>query len=132
MLTAQGKNAPAPWVPFTRAGCNVGGVATANIELENNSVDVPVVFGPNSPQVAEAKATPDLAFADFVGIAVHCAKNAALCSNANSGKPDLLPQEPGGYNGYQGLFGHKYVVPQINPRGSAHRPGRQRDPGHQR
>src|SRR6202165_6380253 len=30
MLTAAGKNAPAPWVPFTRAGCNVGSVATAN------------------------------------------------------------------------------------------------------
>ena len=30
MLTADGKNAPAPWVPFTRAGCNVGAVATAN------------------------------------------------------------------------------------------------------
>src|SRR5690242_4749267 len=24
MLTADGKNAPAPWVPYTRAGCNVG------------------------------------------------------------------------------------------------------------
>src|SRR2546423_14581409 len=30
MLTAQAKNAPAPWVPYTRAGCNVGTVATAN------------------------------------------------------------------------------------------------------
>ncbi|TMD69944.1 MAG: alkaline phosphatase family protein, partial [Chloroflexi bacterium] len=30
MLTASGKNAPAPWVPYTRAGCNVGSVATAN------------------------------------------------------------------------------------------------------
>src|SRR5207253_9307546 len=29
------KNTPAPWVPFTRAGCNFGGVSTANIELEN-------------------------------------------------------------------------------------------------
>ncbi len=35
MLTAQGKNAPAPWVPYTRAGCNVGSVATANTILEN-------------------------------------------------------------------------------------------------
>ena len=30
MLTADGNNAPAPWVAFTRAGCNVGGVATAS------------------------------------------------------------------------------------------------------
>ena len=28
---------PAPWVPYTRAGCNVGEIATANVELENTS-----------------------------------------------------------------------------------------------
>src|SRR5438105_10835516 len=50
MLTADGINAPAPWVPYTRAGCNFGAVATANIELENTSVDTPVVFVANSPQ----------------------------------------------------------------------------------
>ncbi|HEV2036102.1 MAG TPA: hypothetical protein VGU71_18235 [Candidatus Dormibacteraeota bacterium] len=113
MLTAQGKNAPAPWVPFTRAGCNVGGVATANIELENTSIDIPTVFGANSLQAAEAKANPDLATSDFVGIAVHCAKSSALCSDANKGRPDLLPDEPGGYSGYQGLFGHVYVAPAL-------------------
>ena len=117
MLTAQGLNAPAPWVPFTRAGCNVGGVATANLELENTAIDIPTVFGAGSPQATEAAADPNQAAADFVGIAVHCAKNSALCSSANNGKPDLLPQEPGGYTGYQGLFGHKYVVPQIHPGG---------------
>jgi hypothetical protein len=111
MLTAQGLNAPAPWVPFTRAGCNVGGVATANIELENTRIDIPTVFGANSPEAAEAQANPSLATSDFVGIAIHCAKGAALCSDANNGKPDLLPDEPGGYDGYQGLFGHKYVAP---------------------
>jgi hypothetical protein len=117
MLTAAGKNAPAPWVPFTLAGCNVGGVATANIELENTAIDIPTVFGAGSPQAAEVTANPGQAFSDFVGIAVHCAKGDALCSTANSGKPDLLPQEPGGYNSYQGLFGHKYVAPLINPGG---------------
>src|SRR5438046_10118885 len=35
MLTGEGKNAPAPWVPYTRAGCNFGAVATANTILEN-------------------------------------------------------------------------------------------------
>src|SRR2546426_4208329 len=35
MLTADGLNAPAPWVPYTRAGCNFGSVATANTVLEN-------------------------------------------------------------------------------------------------
>jgi hypothetical protein len=33
MITPDGKNAPAPWVPFTRAGCDVGAIATANIVL---------------------------------------------------------------------------------------------------
>src|SRR5437016_4752911 len=45
MLTAEGKNAPAPWVPYTRAGCNFGSVATANTILENTGIDVPTVFG---------------------------------------------------------------------------------------
>src|SRR6202521_1332149 len=117
MLTAEGKNAPAPWVPFTRAGCNVGGVATANIELENSPIDISTVFGAGPTQAAEVKSTPGQAFSDFVGIAVHCAKTDALCSSATSGVPDLLPQEPGGYAGYQGLFGHKYVAPQTNPGG---------------
>ncbi|TLY13131.1 MAG: hypothetical protein E6K84_05110, partial [Thaumarchaeota archaeon] len=35
MLTADGLNAPAPWVLYTRAGCNFGAVATANTVLEN-------------------------------------------------------------------------------------------------
>ena len=26
---------------------------------------------------------------------------------------DLLPDEPGGYNGFQALFGHRYVAPQL-------------------
>jgi hypothetical protein len=115
MLTAQGKNAPAPWVPYTRAGCNFGSVATANTILENTSVDVSRVFGPKSPQQAEVISNPNQAFSDFVGIGVHCAQGNTLCSNANGGQPDLLPDEPKGYNGYMGLFGHAYVAPQISP-----------------
>jgi hypothetical protein len=114
MLTAGGKNAPAPWVPYTRTGCNFGAVGTANIELENIATDIPTVFGTNSPQAAEVKSNPNQAFADFVGVAVHCAQNAALCSG---GEPDKLPDEPGGYTGYNALFGHKYVAPQISPIG---------------
>jgi hypothetical protein len=117
MLSAPNTNTPAPWVPYTRAGCNVGGVATANLELENTGVDIPTVFGANSPEATEAKNNPALAQTDFVGIAVHCAKGDALCSADHNGKPDLLPDEPGGYSGYMGLFGHKYVAPQISPNG---------------
>ncbi|PYX39201.1 MAG: hypothetical protein DMG81_09885 [Acidobacteria bacterium] len=117
MLTADGKNAPAPWVPFTRAGCNVGAVATANTILENIATDIPTVFGANSPQAMEVASNPGQAFADFVGIGVHCAAGDALCSSANGGEPDLLPAEPGTYSGFQGLFGHVYVAPQISPNG---------------
>ncbi|HET7465235.1 MAG TPA: hypothetical protein VFL29_01100 [Candidatus Dormibacteraeota bacterium] len=121
MLTAGGKNAPAPWVPYTRAGCNVGQVATANTVLENVATDIPTVFGAGSPQAAEVTpdcftsgALPCQAFADFVGLGVHCAAGDSLCSTANGGEPDRLPDEPGGYNGFSALFGSKYVAPAIN------------------
>jgi hypothetical protein len=114
-LTSAGLNTPAPWVPFTRAGCNVGGVSTANIELENNG-NITGVFGANSPEAQELASSPSQATADFIGIAIHCAQGSSVCATAN-GKPDVLPQEPGGYNGFLGLFGHKYVAPVIAPSG---------------
>ncbi len=117
MLTADGKNAPAPWVSYTRAGCNFGSVMSGNTALENTGTDITTVFGANSPEEQEAQSNPTKAQADFVGIAVHCAAGDALCSSANNGKPDLLPDEPNGYTGYLGLFGNKYVAPQISPNG---------------
>src|SRR4051812_8527872 len=35
MVTTNGQVTPAPWVPFTRAGCTVGDFSTANMVLEN-------------------------------------------------------------------------------------------------
>ncbi len=115
MLTAQGMNAPAPWAPFTRAGCNFGSVATANTILENTSVDVARVFGPNSTQQQEVIKNPNQAFSDFVGIGIHCAAGNAVCSSTNGGVSDVLPNEPGGYSGFNALYGHTYVAPQISP-----------------
>jgi hypothetical protein len=115
MLTSGGKNAPAPWVPFTRAGCNFGAVATANTILENIATDIPTVFGAGSPQAAEVASNPGQAFTDFVGIGIHCAAGDSLCSSANGGRPDLLPDEHGGYSGFSALYGHKYVAPQVSP-----------------
>lgn len=115
-----------PWVPFTRAGCDFGAVATANTILENIAIDIPTVFGAGSPEASEADASNAaaagtaaraLAQTDFVGIGVHCAKGSSLCSAANHGRPDLQPDEPGGYNGFSGLFGAKYVDPVINTSG---------------
>jgi hypothetical protein len=117
MLTADGHNAPAPWVAFTRAGCNFGAVATANTILENIATDIPTVFGANSVQAQEVASNPGQAFADFVGIGVHCAAGDPLCSSANTGEPDVLPDEPGGYSGFNALYGNKYVAPQISPNG---------------
>jgi hypothetical protein len=120
MLAANGENAPAPWVAYTRAGCNFGAVSIANMEFENITHDIFTVFpDPTSPQNIEATnatttALKNQAIADFEGIAVHCAQGNTLCSSANGGGPDVLAQEPGGYNGFNALFGHKYVVPAIN------------------
>jgi hypothetical protein len=118
MITDGQKNTPAPWVPFTRAGCDVGGVGTANIELENANTsasgDITKVFGNPSPQFTEAGANPHLAQTDFVGIAIHCSQATTSRCNANTNaRADALPDEPGGYTGYQGLFGAKYVDPAI-------------------
>jgi hypothetical protein len=122
------KITPAPWVPFTRAGCDVGQVSTANTVLENTAVDIPKVFGPNSPEAQQLAADPDsfkdAEVADYVGIGVHCAKGSAFCSTAQGVKfgqtspsptavSDVLPDEPGGYSGFQALFGHRYVAPQL-------------------
>ncbi len=115
MVDRRGKIHPAPWVPFTRAGCDVGAFSIANIEFENVTSDVNNVFGPNSPQAMEATTNRTKAIADFEGISVHCAKNSALC--ANNAAPDALPDEPGGYSGFTALFGNAYVQPQISPAG---------------
>jgi hypothetical protein len=114
MINEKGKIAPAPWAPFTRAGCDFGAVATANTVLENTRIDIPTVFGAGSPEAAQVATNPGQAFADFVGIGVHCAQGSSLCSAANNGRPDLLPDEPGGYSGFNGLFGAKYVDSAIN------------------
>ena len=122
MINENGKIAPAPWVPYTRAGCDVGQIATANTVLENTGIDIPTAFGPASPEAAQAAAdTPGASatqtFADYVGIGVHCAPGSPVCSTAHRGVADRLPDEPGGYSGYNALFGAKYVNPVIKTNG---------------
>ncbi|HWN75996.1 MAG TPA: hypothetical protein VNO13_09635, partial [Candidatus Udaeobacter sp.] len=114
-----GVNAPAPWVPFTRAGCDVGAVGAADLEVENTG-DLTTVFPSGSAPTKDPNP-----FANLEGVAIHCAKNSTLCSTANGGFPDKLPWEPNAdgspattdgtgtstaYEGYNALFGHKYVT----------------------
>jgi hypothetical protein len=132
MITPSGDNAPAPWTPYTRAGCDVGAIATANIVLENTGTgptgDITKVFGnpspqqaavdaaralPNTPDNAKAKAEPQ---ADFVGFALHCAQGSSLCTN---GQADTLPAEPNGYAGFQGLFGAQEINPLLTGQSAA-------------
>src|SRR5437667_540915 len=124
------KNTPAPWVPFTRAGCDFGGVSTANIELENIGFgpfgDMSEAFGTGSPEWNDAVASNAApsgtaarakAFTDYVGIAIHCAQGGGICTsnaaNTTNSRLDKLPDEPGGYLGYHALYGAKYVNPAI-------------------
>lgn len=123
LLAETGKNAPAPWVAYTRAGCDFGAAGIADMDLENTSTDIATVFGRNSPEYAEgtssSSATRTQATADFEGIALHCAPGSPVCAAAaqvSKVSPDALPDEPGGYTGYQGVFGHRYVVPALMSR----------------
>ncbi len=123
LITPTGVNAPAPWVPYTRAGCNVGGVATADIELENTNTDaggdITKVFGNPSPQYSEAVASYNAPYGsalaakattDFEGLAIHCAAGSSLCA---AGQNDVLPQEVGGYSGFKALFGAQEIDPML-------------------
>ena len=117
LVGQNGKTPPAPWVSYTRAGCDVGSVAAANTELENTTPDVPLVFGANSPDAKEAEgANQNKAAADYEGLSVHCALGSAVCADHHS-VADLLPDEPGGYTGYRALFGAKYIDPLLSPSG---------------
>ena len=114
------RETPAPWVPFTRAGCTVGNFSTANMVLENPGVDIPTVFGADSPEAAETAANVTDPFrgiqtAEYIGEAIHCAKGdgASFCADSPRPLPDTLPTEPGGYDGYQAVFGAKYIAPVI-------------------
>jgi len=119
MVTLGGKTMPAPWVPFTRAGCDVGAYSLANVEFESATAklsgktvleDVLSLYGPTSSQVMESF---NQQVADFQGVAVHCAQNSPICTTANNALPDMLKDEPGGYNGFNGLFGAKYAAPAV-------------------
>jgi hypothetical protein len=124
MLNELGKTAPAPWVPFTRAGCDVGGFSVANIEFERVPDDVTTFYGAGSAvdiavraQLASSSAaTRQQPTTDYLGVAIHCAVGSPRCNNGFATN-DPLPDEPNGYNGFKGLFGNINVQPVISPSG---------------
>jgi hypothetical protein len=122
-----GVNTPAPWVPFTRAGCDFAGVGSADMEFENDTSDISNVYGPSSPQYEFGnwsyntayeqynEAGSNLGETDFEGLAIHCSQAESeaggRCSSANGGQADMLPDEPNGYTGYNALFGAININP---------------------
>jgi hypothetical protein len=124
MINELGKIAPAPWVAYTRAGCDVGAFSVANIEFEKTPDDITTFFGAGSPTdlaVRAQLASPSAAIrqqpnTDYLGIAIHCAVGSQLCNN-NFAANDVLPDEPNGYTGFKGLFGNINVQPVISPNG---------------
>ncbi len=107
LTTPSGDNVPAPWVPFTRAGCDVGAFSTANIVLEREPFDVTKVFGAGTAPTTESGTNQSN---DFIGASIHCALVSPFCTTANGAVADLLPGEPGGYSGYKALFGLKSML----------------------
>ena len=117
MIDQRGLIHPAPWAPFTRAGCDVGGFSVANIEFERVPDDVTTFYGAGSAvdttvraQLASSSAaTRQQPTTDYLGIAIHCGIGSPLCNNGYATN-DPLPDEPNGYNGFKGLFGNVNVV----------------------
>jgi hypothetical protein len=137
---------PVPWATFTKAGCNVGDFSSANMVLEKYA-DIPTVFGAGSPEAQQVAADTGDSFKDaevddYLGETIHCAQDPAsgtpdpMCSTAkafkydgtqanktattatNSAVAESLPDQPGGYSGFQMVDGYRYVDPILAGGGS--------------
>src|SRR5512133_837278 len=53
---------------------------TPEMVNENTAIDIPTVCGAGSPEAQEVATDPGQAFADFVGIGIHCAQGSSRCS----------------------------------------------------
>jgi hypothetical protein len=108
----------APWPAFTRAGCDVGAAGgPGNVVLQNTATDLATVFGAGSREVAEARVDSARAAAAFTGVAIHCARQSSTCASDLGGRPDRLQDEPGGYSGFNALYGQRFVAPRIGVSG---------------
>ncbi len=97
------QTAPAPWLTYTHAGCNVGGVSAANIELENNnalvftSLSAASVAGATNIKVGDvASFTPGEEITIDTGALLETATIAAVGTRGATGTgadPDRRPDE---------------------------------------
>ena len=62
------RNAPAPWVPFAKAGCDVGNVGVANTVLENNSSIILRSPGATTLAAASAVGATNVKVASVTGL----------------------------------------------------------------
>ena len=102
MVGDGGQTTPAPWLTYTHAGCNVGGVSSANIVLENNSTtasgDMTRVFGVGLARVERGREPGD---EDEVARRLRrhrrsTARRATpLCDTNPNAKPDDSTIDPG-------------------------------------
>src|SRR5690349_20068950 len=86
MVTADSgtpKNTPAPWVPYTRAGCDFGTTANANIVLENNTA-VAFAAGPTTLAAAAAAGATNIKVANTAGFTAGMAITVDATPNAES------------------------------------------------
>ena len=117
---------PAPWSTFANNGCDVAGVSTSNMELENVEPDISTVFGSGSSEQAQVAADSD-SFKDqetndYLGLAVHCAAPSSFCADATAvkyGDTSISHRATSDQTGYQAVFGHKYLQPAIESTVSA-------------
>jgi hypothetical protein len=68
MVSDGGQTTPAPWLTYTAAGCSVGGVSAANIELENSTA-VSIKGGPTPLAAAAAAGATNIKVASTSGFA---------------------------------------------------------------
>src|ERR1700730_9099488 len=106
-IRRRGFHSPAPAAMWAHSRWRTSSLRTPRATSTTSSV-------PTSPEHNENVANNDLAVADFEGIVVHCAKGSTLCGGSAHAATDKLPDEPGSYNGFQALFGNKYVAPALN------------------
>ena len=119
------KNTPAPWVPYTRAGCDFGrdGARQRRARKHRHRPErrhdqgvrrrlSGVERGPASnaaPAGTAARTSPRPTSSGSRSTAPRAAASAREPARQAGSAAD----EPGGYNGFKGLFGAKYVNPAI-------------------